>query len=187
MPLGDSSFSHSLEALKELIHSQRTPLGVALTIAKDCKNNLSLSEGDYEDAVRALEKIRNNFDELKPLLNLGQLQIVAANLSDLALACELEGYQIAGQLRHDCKVSIDISLLKIWLRSLYRINLDRTVSFEITEKEFLLSVELGTKSDLFPSQTFLELLRGAFASLGSKLIVCDEFTQLKLKINNYET
>jgi hypothetical protein len=49
--------SNPIEALKELVHDIRTPLGVAMVIAKDAQRGLELSSSDYDDCVIALEKI----------------------------------------------------------------------------------------------------------------------------------
>lgn len=172
MPLGESSFSTSLEVLKELLHSLRTPLGVALTIAKDSKNNLPLSPTDHEDAVKALEKIREHFEELKPLLNLGELQNTKIEFNELSLICEVEGFGLVSVEEEINPIDIEISLLKIWLQSLYKVNKCRTLSYLRLNKGACISMDIAGNKPLV-SNIFSKLLSAACDSSGMAFMESD--------------
>lgn len=66
MPSDDEITRDSLlEALRKLNHELRTPLGVALNVCRDGEKGLKLEHEDFQDAVKALQKINQLLAEFK--------------------------------------------------------------------------------------------------------------------------
>ena len=183
MLLDDRSFGHSLDALKELLHSLRTPLGVALTIAKDSKNKLPLGEKDHEDAVQALEKIRSFFDELRPILNLGEIKSAPIEVEELSAICEIEGYKFVVSNKLNGSFLADVSLLKIWFQSFFSQS-DKIIHCDATDGSALLSIKSEEKDVKQVSMILLKLLTSAFSSLGGKLEILPNESRLTLPTSN---
>ena len=175
----NASFSHSVEALRELFHTLRTPLGVALTIAKDSQKGLPLTQSDHQDAVYALERIRDSLDELKPLLNMGKLDCVWVDTDELSSICELEGYKLEDDLYQDTKFYLDSSLIKVWLRSFYSaLDGKKVIALKQIERQSTLSIKFDNSDRPRPSQSFCQLLSGAFDSIAVRHKVSDLETTL---------
>ena len=180
MRLDESSFGHTLEALQELFHSLRTPLGVALTIAKDSQRELPLSISDHEDAVSALEKIRGNLDELAPILGLTKLDCASLSLNEIALVCELEGFALDYQPLAQFNAKIKVSLLRIWLRCFYTsFSEQRRVGLEVSDRELIFSLIFESKLDAGPSKTFISFFAAACAAFSAKFEMLDGESKLR--------
>ncbi len=179
MHLGESSFRHSVEALRELFHSLRTPLGVALTVAKDSRRNLPLTLHDYEDAVSALERIRNYVDELTPILGLTEIDSVSLTLNDLVLVCELEGFELEYGTLTEFRTKIEVSLLKTWLKCFYKSFAERRrVSLKISNGELIFSLIHDKALDSTPSKTFTSLLAAACVNYAIKFELSERESRL---------
>lgn len=179
MRLGESSFRHSIEALRELFHSLRTPLGVALTVAKDSQRALPLTVCDYEDAVCALEKVRNYLDELTPILGLTEVDCVWLTLDDLVLVCELEGFELQHEILTDFKSEIEVSLLKIWLKCFYKsFSERRRVSLKISDGKLIFGLTFEKELDSTPSKTFTSLFAAACANYAIKFELSERESRL---------
>ena len=101
--------------LADLIHTLRTPLGVALTIAQDAKRGLPLSDADHEDAVEALNRLKRALNQFDLVLGSEALVTTKMSCQEFGFLIESEGYS-AAQLNIPNSIALPQTLIKAWLR-----------------------------------------------------------------------
>lgn len=176
----NNSFDYSLRAFKELLHSLRNPLGVALAVAKDAQSNLVLSASDYDDAVNALGRIRDHLDELQPILTLDQPHYVSLSLNELAQLCELEGFKLDCLLQKESFFVVEASLVEVWLQCFNKsISEGKKVTLELLNDKTVFSLKFREDFRTNPSKTFLSLLSAACDAWGANLEILEGESRLR--------